>query len=278
MPLRRRPVRRARQGDQGSFELTPENADAVAAVCRRLDGLPLALELAAARLRLLSPEALLERLDHALDVLTSGPRDTPERQQTLRATIDWSHSLLDESEQRLFRRMAVFAGGCTLADVEAVCAEPGETVLDELESLVDKALVQIGRPGRPAPDAADDRRVRRASGSRPPASARGRAEARPPVRGARAGRSATASRAPIRSASLERGIAEEGNLQAALDTLLAAARDGDALACEAGPADVRRPVLVLAHPRQEPHRPGVRRLVPRRRYRAALRPSGERAR
>ena len=108
-------VERART-TRGSFELTPENAGAVAAVCRRLDGLPLALELAAARLRLLSPEALLERLDHALHVLTSGPRDTPERQQTLRATIDWSHSLLEESEQRLFRRMAVFAGGCTFAD------------------------------------------------------------------------------------------------------------------------------------------------------------------
>ena len=132
---------------RGSFELTPENAGAVAAVCRRLDGLPLALELAAARLRLLSPEALLERLDHALQVLTSGARDVPERQQTLRATIDWSHSLLEESEQRLFRRMAVFAGGCTFADVEAVCADPGENVLDELESLVDKALVQTDGQG-----------------------------------------------------------------------------------------------------------------------------------
>jgi len=118
---------------RGTFELTPENARAVTAVCRRLDGLPLALELAAARLRLLSPEALLERLDHALQVLTSGPRDNPERQQTLRGTIDWSHSLLADSEQRLFRRMAVFAGGCTLADVEAVCADPGEPVLDALE-------------------------------------------------------------------------------------------------------------------------------------------------
>src|SRR5207244_8368716 len=102
---------------------------------------------AAARLRLLSPEALLERLDHALQVLTSGSRDSPERQQTLRATIDWSHSLLGESEQRLFRRMALFAGGCTLADLEAVCSEPGETVLDELESLVDKALVQTNGLG-----------------------------------------------------------------------------------------------------------------------------------
>jgi len=119
----------------------------VAAICGRLDGLPLALELAAARLRLLPPEALLERLDQALQVLTSGSRDVPERQQTLRATIDWSHSLLDESEQRLFRRMAVFAGGSTFADVEAVCADHGETILDELESLVDKALVQTDPQG-----------------------------------------------------------------------------------------------------------------------------------
>jgi predicted ATPase/class 3 adenylate cyclase len=130
-----------------SLELTPENRAVVEAVCRRLDGLPLALELAAARLRLLTPESLLERLDHALDVLTSGSRDTPGRQQTLRATIEWSHSLLDEREQRLFRRMAVFAGGCTLADVEAVCADPGETCLDELESLVDKALVHVDAQG-----------------------------------------------------------------------------------------------------------------------------------
>src|SRR5918912_2246547 len=127
---------------RASFELTRQNAEAVAAICRRLDGLPLALELAAARLRILSPESLLERLDHALEFLTSGPRDRPERQQTLRGTIDWSHSLLTDPEQRLFRRMAVFAGGCTYADAEAVCGETGEVILDELESLVDKALVQ----------------------------------------------------------------------------------------------------------------------------------------
>ena len=134
-------VERARAVDS-SFELTPKNADAVLAVCRRLDGLPLALELAAARMRLFSPESLLARLGHALDVLTSGPRDSPTRQQTLRAAIDWSHSLLTDSEQRLFRRIAVFAEGCTFADVEAVCADPADAVLDEMESLVDKGLVQ----------------------------------------------------------------------------------------------------------------------------------------
>jgi predicted ATPase/class 3 adenylate cyclase len=139
-------VERAR-ASKGSFALTPQNAAAVTEVCRRLDGLPLALELAAARLRVLSPEALLERLDHALNVLTTGPRDTAERHQTLRATIGWSHALLGESEQRLFRRMAVFVGGCTLADVDAVCAEAGETSLEGLESLVDKALVQADGQG-----------------------------------------------------------------------------------------------------------------------------------
>ena len=218
---------------KGSFELTPENAGTVAAVCRRLDGLPLALELAAARLRLLSPEALLERLDQALHVLTSGSRDIPERQQTLRATIDWSHSLLAESEQRLFRRMAVFAGGCTFADVEAVCADPGETILDELESLVDKALVQT--------DARSNRlRMLQTIGEY----ARERLESAGETRDValrHARRYAELGR-EIRDGiegtdqigSLERGIAEEGNLQAALDTLLAAAKDGDAVACEEG--------------------------------------------
>jgi predicted ATPase/class 3 adenylate cyclase len=218
---------------RGSFELTPENGRAVAAVCRRLDGLPLALELAAARLRLLSPEALLERLDRALQVLTSGPRDTPERQQTLRATIDWSHSLLEEPEQRLFRRMAVFAGGCTIADVEAVCADPGENVLDELESLVDKALVQTDGQG-------DRLRMLQTIGEY----ARERLESAGETRDValrharRYAELARTMRDGIEGTdqigSLERGIAEEGNLQAALDALLAAARDGDAAACDAG--------------------------------------------
>ncbi|HMJ00397.1 MAG TPA: tetratricopeptide repeat protein [Gaiellaceae bacterium] len=218
---------------KGSFALTAENAGAVVAVCRRLDGLPLALELAAARLRLLSPEALLDRLDHALQVLTSGPRDIPERQQTLRATIDWSHSLLAEPEQRLFRRMAVFAGGCTVADVEAVCADPGEAILDELESLVDKALVQTDSQG-------DRLRMLQTIGEY----ARERLESAGEMRDValrHARRYAELGR-EIRDGvegtdqigSLERGIAEEGNLQAALDALLAAAQDGDAAACEEG--------------------------------------------
>jgi len=225
-------VERAR-ATRGAFELTPENAGAVAAVCRRLDGLPLALELAAARLRFLSPEALLERLDHALQVLTSGARDIPERQQTLRATIDWSHSLLDESEQRLFRRMAVFAGGCTFDDVEAVCADLGESVLDGLESLVDKALVQadgqrdrlrmLQTIGEYAFERLETAGETREVGLR---HARRYADL---VREIRDGIEGT-----DQVGSLERAIVEEGNIQAALDTLLTAAKDGDAAATEKG--------------------------------------------
>ena len=221
------------QTARGSFELTPKNEADVTAICERLDGLPLALELAAARLRLLSPEALLERLDHALEVLRSGSRDTPERQQTLRATIDWSHSLLAESEQRLFRRMAVFAGGCTFADVETVCADSGENILDELESLVDKALVQadsqggrlrmlqtIGEYARERLEAAGETHEIALRHARRYADLGGE------IGGGIAGTDQVGS--------VERGIAEEGNLQAALDTLLAAARSSDAAACEEG--------------------------------------------
>jgi predicted ATPase len=249
---------------RGSFELTPENAGAVAAVCRRLDGLPLALELAAARLRLLAPEALLDRLDHALQVLTSGARDVPERQQTLRAAIDWSHSLLADAEQRLFRRLAVFAGGCTFADAEAVCANPGETILDELESLVDKALVQTDGTG-------DRLRMLQTIGEY----ARERLEAAGEVSPLALGHAhryaelAQTIRDGIEGTdqigSLERGLAEEGNLAAALDTLLAKAKDGDVDACEVG-LQMWRPMALLAHPRQEPHRPGIRNVLPRRRH------------
>ena len=182
-------------------------------------------------MRLLSPEALLERLDRALDVLTSGPRDVPERQQTLRAAIDWSHSLLEEPEQRLFRRLAVFAGGCTFADVEAVCADPGESVLDELESLLDKALVQT-----------DGGRLRMLQTISEYARERLEAAGETEEVALRHARRYAALGREIRDGiegtdqigSLERGIAEDGNLQAALDTLSGTARDGDAVASEAG--------------------------------------------
>jgi predicted ATPase/class 3 adenylate cyclase len=107
-------------------------------ICRRLDGLPLAIELAAARGKVLSPQAILERLNRRLPLLTGGARDAPERQRTLRATIEWSHELLDDSAQRLFTRLAVFSGGWTLEAAEHVC----EADLDALSSLVDKSLVR----------------------------------------------------------------------------------------------------------------------------------------
>jgi predicted ATPase len=127
------------------FALTPENAAAVAAICTRLDGLPLALELAAARVKVLSPAALAARLDHCLQVLTGGPKDVPTRQQTLRSTIDWSHQVLTQAEQRLFRRLAVFAGSCTMEAAEAVCdfgQDLGLDVLEGLGSLVDQSLLR----------------------------------------------------------------------------------------------------------------------------------------
>jgi tetratricopeptide (TPR) repeat protein len=117
------------------------NREAVAELCTRLDRLPLAIELAAARSKLLSPAAMLERLTTRLDVLGSGPRDLPVRQQTLRTTIAWSYDLLDESERRLFARASVFAGGFTLDAVERICGD-GEDVLDRLASLVDKSLLR----------------------------------------------------------------------------------------------------------------------------------------
>ncbi len=117
------------------------NRQVVAELCARLDRLPLAIELAAARCKLLSPQAMLERLTSRLDVLGAGPRDAPVRHQTLRTTIEWSHDLLDEAERRLFARTAVFAGGFTLAAVENVCGK-GEDVLDGLASLIDKSLLR----------------------------------------------------------------------------------------------------------------------------------------
>jgi predicted ATPase/class 3 adenylate cyclase len=115
-----------------------EADDAVAEICRRLDDLPLALELAAARVKALSSAQVLERLEQRLPLLTGGARDLPERQRTLRATIEWSHDLLDEDEQRLFSRLSVFTGGCTLEAAERICGSE----LDTVQSLVDKSLLR----------------------------------------------------------------------------------------------------------------------------------------
>jgi predicted ATPase len=120
------------------FEPEFEPDDAVAEICRRLDNLPLALELAAARVKVLSPKQILSRLERALPLLTDGRRDAPERQRTLRATIAWSYELLAEREQRLFAELSVFAGGCTVEAAEEVCAAE----LDSLASLVDKSLLR----------------------------------------------------------------------------------------------------------------------------------------
>ena len=133
------------QAVKHEFTLTKENAPAVAAICSRLDGLPLAIELAAARIKLLSPSAMLTRLESRLNLLTGGARDLPTRQQTLRNTVDWSYGLLNGAEQTLFRRLSVFTGGCTLEGVEAVCDTKGDLgldVLDGMASMVDKSLVQ----------------------------------------------------------------------------------------------------------------------------------------
>jgi predicted ATPase len=135
---------------RADFALTPENAVAVAEICAQLDGLPLAIELAAARIRLFPPPALLTRLDQRLKILTSGARDRPARQQTMRATIDWSYDLLSAAEQRLFARLTVFQGGARLDDIEAVClGEAGSAlspldldVFDGVELLVSKSLLQ----------------------------------------------------------------------------------------------------------------------------------------
>jgi predicted ATPase/DNA-binding CsgD family transcriptional regulator len=149
-------VRRA-QAAKPIFELTQENANAIADICVCLDGLPLAIELAAARVKIHTPNALLVRLNKRLSALTSGARDLPERQQTLRGAIAWSYELLDEGEKTLFAQLGVFVGGWSLEAMEAVCvgATHGSPlhidVYDGLESLLNKSLVQqigsaIGEP------------------------------------------------------------------------------------------------------------------------------------
>ena len=129
------------------FELTPQNAVAVASVCRKLDGIPLAIELATARMGTLAVEQVAQRLDFSLDVLKGTSRSAAPRQRTLRATLDWSHALLAGDERRLFGRLSVFSGGWTLEAAEAVCSGGGieeEDLLDLLGGLVDKSLVVAG--------------------------------------------------------------------------------------------------------------------------------------
>jgi predicted ATPase/Tfp pilus assembly protein PilF len=127
------------------FKVTNESAPAVAEICVRLDGLPLAIELAAARITMLPPRAMLQRLTSRLKLLTGGARDLPERQRTLRATIEWSFALLDEGEQVHFARLAVFFGGRTLEAIKAICDPEGDLPVDAFEgisSLVDKSLLR----------------------------------------------------------------------------------------------------------------------------------------
>jgi predicted ATPase/DNA-binding winged helix-turn-helix (wHTH) protein/Flp pilus assembly protein TadD len=127
------------------FAISSENKQTVQEICSRLDGLPLAIELAAARTKVLAPSAILDRLQSRLQLLTGGALDLPERQHTLRNTIDWSHGLLNEAERKLFRRLSVFAGGCTLEAAEAVCnttRDLGIDLFEGLSSLVGQNLVQ----------------------------------------------------------------------------------------------------------------------------------------
>jgi len=144
---------RARAADP-RFTLGPDNAAAVAGICRRLDGLPLAIELAAARVRLLGVPGLADRLDERLRLLTGGARDAPPRHRTLRAALDWSHSLLDATEQVVLRRLGVFVGGFTLELVQRLAADEGSgplddwAVLDALATLADKSLIAV-EPGEP---------------------------------------------------------------------------------------------------------------------------------
>ncbi len=136
------------------FAITDANAHSIAAICVHLDGLPLAIELAAARIKLLPPEALLKRLTPRLPLLTSKARDVPARQQTLRNTIQWSYDLLSTEEQRLFRHLSVFLGGCTLEAIEAISTVPGDEpakLLDRVTSLIDKSLLQQIEQGENEP-------------------------------------------------------------------------------------------------------------------------------
>lgn len=133
------------------FRLTEDNAPVIAEICRRLEGLPLAIELAATRVKLYSPEELLKLLDQRLSMLKSGLRDVPTRHQTLRGAIDWSYSLLSEAEARLFRRLGVFVGGCSLDCIKTVCSPGLPDVSEAVEALINKSLIQPAKGDRVIP-------------------------------------------------------------------------------------------------------------------------------
>jgi predicted ATPase len=140
------------QAVRRDFTLTDEVAPVVAEICRRLDGLPLAIELAAAGVRMLTPQAIADRLDRRLHLLTGGARDLPRRQRTLRATIEWSYDLLGEDDRVLFERLGVFAGGWTLDAAESVCsADGGPDVIEGLASLIEKSMVRRARAAQGEP-------------------------------------------------------------------------------------------------------------------------------
>jgi tetratricopeptide (TPR) repeat protein len=225
-------VQRAEKVKQG-FALTDANAAPIAAICRQLDGLPLALELAAARVRILEPAVLLQRLDHALDLLTSGDRDLPLRQRTLRATISWSYSLLDAAEQRLLRRLSCFHEGWTLEALEQVAyADPDRhRAVDELESLVEKGLVRIVGAGERY---ALLETIRAFTAEQLHASGEVQAtrQAHAAYFLAFAGRIAADLRSPAQLDAMARGHGDNANMHAALQWLTVAARAGDRDALE----------------------------------------------
>jgi predicted ATPase/class 3 adenylate cyclase len=202
------------------FELDDAGYAAVAAICQRLDGLPLAIELAAAQTRLLAPAAILARITDRLDALATRQGDLPERQRTLRATVAWSYGLLDPGAQRLFRRLSVFVGGATLADIEAFEGRRGRSdeVLETLDGLVDRSIVVVRRPP------AEEHRFALPSTVRSVARELLREAAEEPEALFRA--LATTAEANLygrdRRAWLDRLAAEHDNLRAAIDRLTAA--------------------------------------------------------
>ena len=151
------------------FAVDEQNAGAIAGIVERLDGLPLAIELAAARVKLLPPAAILARLEDSLGLLVSGGRDAPDRQRTLRATISWSYDLLSDAARRLLAAASVFRGGISLESIEAVCAETlhlGVPVLDALQELADHSLLRLAVPSAPVPRYAMLETVREFAGGR----------------------------------------------------------------------------------------------------------------